>query len=162
MTAADESDQGAWKTRSRFCRGFELPELVGRPTGTPGWYFDSITGVVSVYHESSPVLIMSPVSAVEDSPNLGTSVFKLRSLGGTAVGVDLSQGGDLFLTVYDLQGRLVRELAAGDPLPAGTHRIKWDGRDRQGRNAASGVYLVLGRSGRETSAVRVGAGALKV
>ena len=145
-----------------FAGGFELPELVGRPTGTPGWFFDSITRVVSVYHESSPVLIMSPVSAVEDSPNLGTSVFKLRSLGGTAVGVDLSQVGELFLTVYDLQGRLVRELAAGDPLPAGTHRINWDGRDRQGRNAASGFYLVL-RPQRSGNFRRPGcAGALKV
>ena len=98
---------------------------------------------------------MSPVSAVEDSSNLGASVFKLRSLGGAAIGVDLSQGGDLYLAVYDLQGRLVRELATGNRLPAGTHRIQWDGRDRHGRNAASGVYLVQGRSGRETAAVRI-------
>jgi len=138
-----------------FAGGFELPELTGLPTGTPGWFYDTITGVVSVFHEASPVVMMSPVSAVEGSRSLGASVFKLRSLGGAAIGVDLSPGGDLFLAVYDLRGRLVRELAAGERLPAGSHRIEWDGRDRHGRTAASGLYLVHGRSGGETATIRV-------
>ncbi len=140
--------------------GWELPELTGHPTGTPGWYYDAVSGVVSVFHDANPVLILSPVSAVENPRNVEASRFKLRSLGpvdaGRAViGVDLSQGGDLHLAVYDLQGRLVRKLVAGDRLPAGTHRIEWDGRDRHGRWAASGIYLVHGRSGGETAGIRV-------
>jgi hypothetical protein len=140
--------------------GFELPELAGPPAGTPGWYYDTVTGVVSVSHDSNPVVVMSPVSAVEDPPNVGSSIFKLRSLGPVGAGrtvieVDLPQGGDLHLAVYDLQGRLVRKLATGDRLPAGTHRIEWDGRDRHGRWAASGMYLVRGRSGAVTAGIRV-------
>lgn len=44
------------------------------------------------------------------------------------------------LEVYDLQGRRVRALLAGEPVAAsGTAR--WDGRDETGRAAPSGVYL---------------------
>ncbi len=44
------------------------------------------------------------------------------------------------LSVYDLRGRLVRELARGR-LPAGDHDVRWDGRDRLGRALPSGVYF---------------------
>ena len=44
------------------------------------------------------------------------------------------------LGIYDLQGRLVRRLVDGH-LPAGSHGIVWDGRDRSGRTVGSGVYL---------------------
>jgi flagellar hook assembly protein FlgD len=71
------------------------------------------------------------------------------------IGVDLSRDGDLDLAVYDLQGRLIRELAGGGRISAGFHRFKWDGRDTFGRQAASGVYLVRGRSGTATARTRV-------
>jgi hypothetical protein len=53
--------------------------------------------------------------------------------------------------VYDVAGRLVRNLAAG-PMGAGSHRLVWDGLSDEGRPAASGVYLLRvedGRQGRE-------------
>jgi hypothetical protein len=43
--------------------------------------------------------------------------------------------------IFDLRGRLVRHLAAQD-FQAGAHEVRWDGRDAQGREAASGIYLV--------------------
>jgi len=140
--------------------GFDIPELTVPPAGTSGWYYETSTGVVSIFHESNPVVIMSPVSAVKDPPNVGSHFFKLRSMGPVeegrpAIGVDLSRSGDLHLSVYDLQGRLVRKLVTGDRLPAGTHRFEWDGRDDHGRTTASGVNLVRGRSGRETAGIRV-------
>ncbi|MBM4118672.1 hypothetical protein FJ251_13245, partial [bacterium] len=45
------------------------------------------------------------------------------------------------LAVYDVQGRLVRELLAGRTLPAGTHDAVWDGRDAAGRALGSGVFF---------------------
>jgi hypothetical protein len=47
----------------------------------------------------------------------------------------------LNLTVHDLAGRQVRELANAAVGP-GLHRVKWDGRDRHGRLCAEGVYIV--------------------
>jgi hypothetical protein len=44
------------------------------------------------------------------------------------------------LGIYDLQGRLVRTLAA-DLQPAGEHRILWDGLDDVGRSVSAGGYL---------------------
>jgi hypothetical protein len=44
------------------------------------------------------------------------------------------------LTLYDLNGRVVRALVK-EELPAGAHEIRWDGRDAAGRRLADGVYF---------------------
>ena len=44
------------------------------------------------------------------------------------------------LEIFNALGQKVRILHAGR-LEAGTHRVTWDGRDRQGQQVASGVYL---------------------
>ena len=50
------------------------------------------------------------------------------------------------VTVHDAAGRLVRVLV-DEPLPAGTHAVVWDGRGREGRPVAAGVYLYVVGSG---------------
>ncbi len=45
------------------------------------------------------------------------------------------------LAVYGIDGRRVRVLVQGE-LPAGEHRLTWNGRDDAGRPVASGVYLI--------------------
>ena len=45
------------------------------------------------------------------------------------------------LAIYDLRGRLVRTLVAGESLPAGAHEVAWNGRDDRGALAAGGVYV---------------------
>jgi hypothetical protein len=45
------------------------------------------------------------------------------------------------LRIYDVQGRLVRTLLAGESFAPGTHEVPWDGRDETGAEAATGVYL---------------------
>jgi hypothetical protein len=49
--------------------------------------------------------------------------------------------GPVSLRVFDLGGRAVRTLAAGNH-PAGEHSIEWDGRDDDGRLVSSGPYFV--------------------
>jgi hypothetical protein len=44
------------------------------------------------------------------------------------------------LTIFDLRGRQVRELGAGDAAP-GEHSLIWDGLDDASRSVGSGVYL---------------------
>lgn len=44
------------------------------------------------------------------------------------------------VTVYSLEGREVAELFTG-PVGVGNHFAQWDGRDRDGRNLASGTYF---------------------
>ena len=48
-------------------------------------------------------------------------------------------GGEVFLEIFDVSGRLVRRLASG-PRDAGTQSVIWQGRDESGRAVSSGVY----------------------
>ncbi|MFA6112153.1 MAG: SMP-30/gluconolactonase/LRE family protein, partial [Candidatus Latescibacterota bacterium] len=59
----------------------------------------------------------------------------------TLIRFSLASRGAAELAIYDLLGQQVRLLLAG-PLEAGPHQVRWDGRDQQGRSAASGVYLL--------------------
>lgn len=61
---------------------------------------------------------------------------------GTLVGFSLPSRSRVQVSVFDVEGRLVRELV-GATFDAGTHHTWWDGRDRAGRPAAGGVYFCL-------------------
>ncbi len=58
----------------------------------------------------------------------------------TTIRFELPGAARVRLTVHDVGGRCVAVLADGD-LPAGAHEAVWDGRDRLGRPAASGLYF---------------------
>jgi len=59
----------------------------------------------------------------------------------TTLVFSLPTDGTVSLRIYDLAGRLVRNLDTGR-LTAGRHEMTWDGRDDAGRTAASGAYLL--------------------
>jgi hypothetical protein len=72
-----------------------------------------------------------------------------------AIRFSLAQSGELTVNVLDLQGRVVRHLAAG-ATGAGTHEIAWDGRDDRGNDAGTGVFFVqAANEGRRVSAARI-------
>jgi hypothetical protein len=58
----------------------------------------------------------------------------------TRIVFELPQSTQVRLSVFDVRGRLVRELARGS-YPAGVHATSWDGRTRNGVTAASGIYF---------------------
>lgn len=58
---------------------------------------------------------------------------------GTWIEFELTQPGAAELAVCDVAGRAVRLLARAR-MPAGPHRVEWDGRDDSGAMVASGVY----------------------
>ncbi len=58
----------------------------------------------------------------------------------TVISWFLPEPGPARLEVFALTGQRQAVLHRG-PLPAGRHRIHWDGRDSEGRPLASGVYL---------------------
>jgi hypothetical protein len=59
----------------------------------------------------------------------------------TTVQYEVDQDCEISLDLYDVAGRHVRRLIAG-PQQAGTHSVRWNGRDERGRSSPSGVYLV--------------------
>ncbi len=60
--------------------------------------------------------------------------------GSLMMSFDLASDENVELTLYDVTGREVRELAKGT-YPAGRHDVAWDGLDQAGRPAAPGVYM---------------------
>jgi len=58
----------------------------------------------------------------------------------TTLRYDLTEEGEVRLTIYNLSGQTVRRLASGRQV-AGRHSVVWDGRDDAGRAVATGVYL---------------------
>ena len=58
----------------------------------------------------------------------------------TVLRYTLAAEGEVRLGIYGVDGRLVRELV-GSRQRAGWHEVVWDGRDGQGREVATGMYL---------------------
>jgi PKD repeat protein len=72
-----------------------------------------------------------PVALLGPNPAFGSAVLYLRAPAAARARVQ----------VFDVRGRLVRLLLDG-PAPAGVTPLFWDGRDDQGAQLPSGIYLV--------------------
>lgn len=59
----------------------------------------------------------------------------------TTISFDLARPGSVTLAIYDLRGARLRTLIRG-PLPAGQHRVTWQGRDERGLAVGSGIYVI--------------------
>jgi hypothetical protein len=58
----------------------------------------------------------------------------------TSIAYDLPARGRVTLRIYDVSGKVVRDLVDAE-LPAGSHTASWNGLDDAGRRIASGIYL---------------------
>ena len=79
-----------------------------------------------------------PLQVLSIAPNPTTGVTRLE--------YELSQPAEIRIGVYDVTGRLIRTLA-DSPQAAGMHPVIWDGRNRDGSDAPSGLYFVRVRAG---------------
>lgn len=64
------------------------------------------------------------------------------SRGAVTLPLQLGAPARVSATVRDVQGRLVRSISTGAPYPAGASSLSWDGRDGEGRETATGLYLI--------------------
>jgi len=60
---------------------------------------------------------------------------------GTTISFRLASGQPVSLEVFDLKGRLVRTLIAGETRSEGPHTVEWNGRTDRGTHAPSGTYV---------------------
>ena len=58
----------------------------------------------------------------------------------TTIAFDLPEPQRVRLVIYDLKGRLIKELVS-ESMEAGRHSVVWNGTDRANRRVASGVYF---------------------
>jgi hypothetical protein len=73
----------------------------------------------------------------------------------TSVVFELAQREAVSLTVFDVNGRVVRRLIDGDVLTPGPHAVEWDGRAEDGSTAAAGLYFTRIVSGAQAAAGRL-------
>ena len=112
--------------------------------GPPGSYY-KLTAV-DVHGNESPATLLSPaqISAAEEVESPGQIRFGAPwpnpSGGSVAFRVTLPRDSDVRVTVYDVQGRTVKEVAA-ERAAAGYRVYRWDGRQTQGVDCAAGVYF---------------------
>ncbi len=59
----------------------------------------------------------------------------------TTIRFDLPQRAAVSLRIYDVAGRLVRDLVAGSTLEAGRHESAWNGQGESGQRAGAGLYF---------------------
>ncbi len=130
-------------------------------TGLLGyWKFDEGTGQVLV--DDSPsgnlsgVLGLSTLVESEDpqwscdAADVHGDLAHILELGAafpnpfnpqTTIAFDLPRQTAVTLRVFDVSGRLVRELIGGAIIAEGHNEIVWDGRDDSGQRVSSGTYL---------------------
>ena len=67
----------------------------------------------------------------------------------------LAQSEPVSIRIIDVTGRLVRAVADDLPFQAGQHRMTWNGTDRDGHDAPSGVYFVQVATKERTDSRRI-------
>lgn len=58
----------------------------------------------------------------------------------TAIRFSTREAGPVRVTIYNVKGQVVRTLVS-DNLPAGNHRVIWNGKDANNRSVSSGIYM---------------------
>lgn len=72
----------------------------------------------------------------------------------TNIGFEVSQAGNVSISVYDALGRQVTTLV-NEELAAGNYSVEWNGTDGAGRTLSSGVYFYSLRTGDQVESKRL-------
>lgn len=125
--------------------------LPGLADGTYYWraWAGALGGRRSLLSPAEEFTVLSS-SGVNDLAGGRLGLRVLDGVSGSQTRLQLTVPGqqDVKVEIYDTRGARVRTLHTG-PMSSGTQVLVWDGRDRGGRAAASGVYLVRVSSGSE-------------
>jgi len=95
----------------------------------------TIPGVVSAVGDGGPPSVTRLYPNVPNPFNPQTEIV-----------FELARAGNTRLSIFDVRGMLVTRLL-DEELAAGSHRVRWDGRDGAGRGVGSGTYLYRLESG---------------
>jgi hypothetical protein len=105
------------------------------------WYevnIDDVELVTSGEPVGVPEKTLLPSDTLTCTPNPMTRFAQ--------VSFQLKQAGRVELRIFDLAGRVVRNLLVQNNHPAGTVRVSWDGRNEHGNRVGSGVYFLTLRT----------------
>lgn len=131
---------------------FELAGHVDQPLynevlgdfGTQYYYYVVCTYATGNSLPSNQISYTHSVDASDDhNPALVTGLYNNYPNPfnpETTISFSLKEAGQVKLNVYNLKGQLVATLVDAR-LPEGSHKIVWNGKDRNNRSVASGVYF---------------------
>jgi hypothetical protein len=98
----------------------------------------------------------TPVSTDSADRNLRLTWVEPNPFHNAArIHVELPEGGEAHVAVYDVRGQIVRELVCGRRYEPGAHSLMWDGIASDGSRAASGTYFVRAALKGERSVLRI-------
>ena len=72
----------------------------------------------------------------------------------TNVSFELAQAQEVRVSIYGLDGRLIKVLGEG-MFSMGPHQMVWTGRDQSGRQVSSGIYFVIVKGREDTQRLKV-------
>ena len=122
---------------------YELKGIVcsGASYSSSGNY--KLTGVVGIVGYKVPWV--APLVGVEEQDTVSHIRFYVHNYPnptgyGTWIEYGIPKETSLSFKVYDLAGRSVRTLIAGNQKP-GIYRVYWDGTDDSGKSVSAGIYF---------------------
>ncbi|MHB2153380.1 FG-GAP repeat domain-containing protein [Calditrichota bacterium GD2] len=135
------------------------------------WQEIQSVNIYDLFNDGKPDLLVS-LYDIKDIPRYGSLVFLNNYMTGiignkndifknfkleqnfpnpfnnkTIIRLFVKKNSVVTLTVYELSGKEVVRLIDHQVFNAGQHRIVWDGKDQNGREVSSGVYLYRLKSG---------------
>ncbi len=126
-----------------------LPVGGGFVDSTGAWEgllrYEKISGKVNI-PPISALILQDDVATHVGEPDAPVNDFELEQNypnpfnPSTTIRYKLLKPSRVVLNIYDLRGRKVRTLVEGQQ-GTGLHAVLWEGRDWQGREVASGIYL---------------------
>jgi hypothetical protein len=73
----------------------------------------------------------------------------------TRIQFNITEDTSVSLRIYDLSGRMVKELLVNSPHQAGTHSVAWNGTDNSGQRLSSGIYFYRLEAGNHVDAKKM-------
>ncbi len=116
---------------------------------------NSIRSAVLYVHSTENDLYFDASSFVDVEEEISERVITELSLGqnypnpfnpATLIEYEIPRDGQVKLEIYNILGQKVRRLFKGH-VEKGLHRIRWDGKDNNGRDLANGIYFYRIRVG---------------
>jgi hypothetical protein len=104
------------------------------------------TGFTTATSFSDSLFLIQAPTAVEVVSSTPAQLFELGPNSPnpfnpmTSISFGVATPGHVTLRIFNAEGKLVRTLV-DKPMPAGSFRARWDGKNQGGRPVASGVYL---------------------
>jgi flagellar hook assembly protein FlgD len=112
-----------------------------------------------IAHGYSNVFVLDTVTAVDDDGSLPLtasfmSIYPNPSNPQTTIEFALAEAGVVELAVFDLRGRLIRELD-NEYRSAGRYKVTWSGKDLAGNSVPAGTYFFRMIAAGESQTARV-------